>query len=148
MYLSVAHQLQVTDQMPKLLEAVEQLRVPDGSEDNRTGDHWMVRRVAAAFLRANRERFAPFMVVEDGQNMPQDAQFEVYCDAVADSAEWGTHLELQAISGALKVPLTVYKAGAEKIIASEDGAEGEALELSYHRHMYSSGEHYNSVVRS
>jgi len=86
---------------------------------------------------------------------------------------WGGHLELQALAGALKVPITVYEATADNFVAKvhhgmpflgcsphyrthsdflltrlkEDDCEGEPLELSYHRHMFSLGEHYNSVVR-
>ena len=56
-------------------------------------------------------------------------------------------MELQALAGALKAPIVVYEAAADEFVAKEDGCEGDAIELSYHRHMYSLGEHYNSVVK-
>ena len=46
------------------------------------------------------------------------------------------------------MPIVVYEAAADDFVAKEEGCDGEAVELSYHRHMYSLGEHYNSVRKS
>ena len=65
--------------------------------------------------------------------------------------EWGGQLELQALTQILKAPITVHEAGKEPVLMGAGGEGGggggaAALQLSYHRHAYSLGEHYNSVV--
>jgi OTU domain-containing protein 6 len=101
----------------------------------------------AAYLRANASRFAPFVPMEDDDG--EAGGLEAYCKRVEGTAMWGGHLELQALAGALQLPVVVYEAAADNFVAKEDGCEpdGEPIELSYHRHMYSLGEHYNSVVK-
>jgi len=63
-------------------------------------------------------------------------------------AEWGGHLELQAISKALGVCIEVYSADQEsprKPLKIGEENEGAPLRISYHLHAYGLGEHYNSV---
>jgi OTU domain-containing protein 6 len=49
------------------------------------------------------------------------------------------------LSQIFQVPITVYMADAPPVKIGE-GFAGPALLLSYHRHMYALGEHYNALV--
>jgi OTU domain-containing protein 6 len=94
-----------------------------------------------------------------------------YCDRMGSAATgavvWGGHPELRALSATLGVPIVVYQAGAppleftpageERRNPAADGRRGGEddwrlppgdvkLRLSFHRHYYALGEHYNSVV--
>ena len=73
------------------------------------------------------------------------------------SAEWGGHPELIALARALRVPIRVHAVDAAQplLFEPEEAAEtmGKAekplekpLELTYHRHFYALGEHYNSTL--
>ena len=74
---------------------------------------------------------------------------------------WGGHPELRALATALLTPIIVHEAGAPPLVIapitdehlrSGIQASGPAsstsagLQLSFHRHYYALGEHYNSVV--
>ena len=56
-------------------------------------------------------------------------------------------MELLALATVLGRPLTVIQGeGQESLVVGED-QKGEPLTLTYHRHMYGLGEHYNSVIK-
>ena len=81
---------------------------------------------------------------------------------VSDTHVFYSHVKVRALSEGLKCPIVVFSAeGAPLTMGAEfavgDGVEGEqddddkgwdkkkALLLSFHRHYYALGEHYNSV---
>ena len=57
--------------------------------------------------------------------------------------------QIQAIARALRRPIKVFQAHGNAYNVGEVGHEHEepALRLSYHRHMYGLGAHYNAVVQ-
>jgi OTU domain-containing protein 6 len=73
-------------------------------------------------------------------------------------AEWGGHIEIQAISASLRKAIFVYSADAPTIKMGEQfldingddttgyGTSLSPLRLTYHKHYYALGEHYNSAV--
>ena len=66
-------------------------------------------------------------------------------------SEWGGELEIQALSRCLRESVLVYSADAPELCMSPEEAEGDAgrrppLRISYHKHYYALGAHYNSVV--
>lgn len=72
-----------------------------------------------------------------------------YVNQVRNTAEWGGHLELRALSLALDRPIHVYsvQSGAEPLkIDAGAGNDDSPIRLSYHLHYYALGEHYNQVV--
>ena len=44
-------------------------------------------------------------------------------------------------------PLTVIQGEGQESLVVGDDQKGEPLILTYHRHMYGLGEHYNSVIK-
>mmetsp|Transcript_24215 Transcript_24215/g.50748 ORF Transcript_24215/g.50748 Transcript_24215/m.50748 type:complete len:339 (-) Transcript_24215:255-1271(-) len=122
-----------------------------------------IREICADVLAgSNRAEYEPFAecgeghaTAGDGGNHP--ATFEEYIENVRSSSAWGGQLELRALSEGLKCPIVVFSAegspltmGAEFASSAESGEnewdKKRALLLSFHRHYYALGEHYNSVV--
>lgn len=103
-------------------------------------DYVSVRNIAADSLLKHRESLEAFCT----------SQFDDYVDRVRNSADWGGHLELRALSLALQRPIVVYSTGPPLTIGEPDGEGdedvGAPIRLSYHLHYYALGEHYNQVV--
>lgn len=129
-------------------------------------DYSKLRAICADVLigknRAEYEPFAEFGDGHDGHHSSggdHPSTYEAYVDKVRSSNIWGGQLELRALSEGLHCPIVVFSAegppltmGAEYYGSGgggeEDGDWGEkkALLLSFHRHYYALGEHYNSVI--
>ncbi|KAJ3266146.1 OTU domain-containing protein 6A [Chytriomyces hyalinus] len=105
------------------------------------------RRLAAQTMRSNPDEFLPFLVNESGDMMDED-EYEKYCKDVESSATWGGQLEIKAMSLALKREIHVIQMGNPVLKIGEEfkSATSRPLMLSYHRHYYGLGEHYNSLV--
>ena len=102
-------------------------------------DFMAVRTICADALLENEEEYAPFAESHD------HGSYDNYVERVRSSADWGGHLELRALATALKRPVVVYSADAAPLRMGEE-EDGEDILLSYHRHYYALGEHYNSVT--
>jgi OTU domain-containing protein 6 len=111
-----------------------------------------LREVAASYMRSHAKDFAPFVVVENtdenGGNENAEDGFERYCQEVESTASWGGHLELDAIARSLQKHIVVYSSNLPEVeIGKQYGkSTSSTLRLSYHRHAFGLGEHYNSVV--
>jgi OTU domain-containing protein 6 len=116
---------------------------------------WRTGSKCAQVLEAHEHDFSPFCELSD--SVPD---YETYVDRVRSSADWGGHLELRALSIALKRPVVVYSAqspeplrieeqqreGESEFSSSGDDDNDDPIRLSYHRSYYALGEHYNQVV--
>lgn len=103
-------------------------------------------RVAAAdYMTAHPDDFAPFVGMDS-----DSAEFREYVANVSRSTgevEWGGQLEIRALCGAIRRCALVYDANAPVLTMGEEYAgTGPPLRLSFHRHYFSLGEHYNSVA--
>lgn len=100
--------------------------------------------ICADTLRDNEAEFSPFCELTD-----EVSSFNAYVNQVRNSAEWGGHLELRALSLALDRPIYVYSVQAGNSPLKIDGSLGtdkDPIILSYHLHYYALGEHYNHIV--
>ena len=101
-----------------------------------------VRSICADTLMNNADEYAPFAEFDDS--------FEEYVDAVRNSAQWGGQLEVRALAQALKRTIIVYSVEySEPVVMGEEfssHSDSNPIRLSFHRHYYALGEHYNSVV--
>ena len=132
LYRSLAHQLIITTAVD-----YEYPIPPD------TGvDVPYVRKVISSYLRSNGDEFAPFLALESSTE-----EYNNYCDDVSsmDKAVWGGQLEVRACSQALSRQIWIYDYQSSIIKIGEEFA-GIPLRLTYHRHYYALGEHYNSVI--
>eukprot|EP00128_Syssomonas_multiformis_P000190 Colp12_sorted_trinity150504_noHs@24638 len=117
----------------------DQLKLIDINLDFKT-----LRKSAATYISTHANDFLPFLVNDNGDMMtPED--FKNYLHRLEHSSDWGGELELQAIAHVLKLPIEVIQASAASHILGTE-YKGQPLRLSYHRHEYSLGAHYNSVV--
>ncbi|CAH1102932.1 unnamed protein product [Psylliodes chrysocephalus] len=126
LYLAVNHQLQITG---RSMRSVSDLR-----------------KTTSDFMRQNKDDFLPFMCNElDESEIVSEEQFENYCKDVATTKLWGGQLELRALSNILTCPIKVIQAVGVPTLQGEQFT-GPELILTYHRHLYRLGEHYNSTT--
>jgi OTU domain-containing protein 6 len=98
-----------------------------------------VRKAAAGYIETHPDDFVPFL----------DEPLEDYVHKIRDTAEWGGHMELLAISKRYNVEICVLQNGAPQTIEPGDGSsELEKIWLAYYRHGFGLGEHYNSLRKA
>ncbi|KAI8522743.1 hypothetical protein RHMOL_Rhmol13G0020700 [Rhododendron molle] len=117
-----------------------------------------LREMVAAYMRKNASEFLPFFLSENVTDGNSDntltERFENYCREVESTAAWGGQLELGALSHCLKKHIMIFSGSFPDVeMGKEYRSEPETLSnscimLSYHRHAFGLGEHYNSVIPS
>ena len=100
-----------------------------------------LRLIAANYLRENSDEFAPFVGFSSGST-----EYERYCQSVesVSSAEWGGQVEIRVLANCLQKQIHIYDNQCPVIMMGEEFV-GTPLKLTYHRHYFALGEHYNSV---
>ncbi|KAH0978527.1 hypothetical protein GBA52_028246 [Prunus armeniaca] len=118
-----------------------------------------LREMVAAYMRKHASDFLPFFLSEnpvDGDSEDSLAErFENYCKEVESTAAWGGQLELGALTHCLKKHIMIYSGSFPDVemgkeYKSDSGSTNSSdlsIMLSYHKHAFGLGEHYNSVVR-
>lgn len=118
-----------------------------------------LREMVAAYMRDHASDFLPFylsenMLDEDSDNS-QAERFENYCKEVESTAAWGGELELRALTHCLRKHIRVFSGSFPDVemgkeYKSDGGSDlsNVSIMLSYHKHAFGLGEHYNSVVRN
>ncbi|CAH2104491.1 unnamed protein product [Euphydryas editha] len=125
LYKAVAHQLEI--------KYNKKINVDD------------LRNNVSIYILEHKEEFMPFLSNTDTYEMLTDTEFEEYCNKIKSTKTWGGQLEIRAISNCLSCPITVIQATGPEAIEQGTEFPGPPLIISYHRHMYSLGEHYNST---
>ncbi|KAF9347602.1 hypothetical protein BGX26_000936 [Mortierella sp. AD094] len=104
-----------------------------------------LRHNTAEYMRENSDDFLPFLTNKQGDMMSSD-DFSEYCKELETTAVWGGQPELLALSRVHEVPIWVVQMGSPTVKLSADAYITKTpLMVSYHRHMYGLGEHYNSL---
>lgn len=98
-------------------------------------DYRHVRTAAAEFMTSHSDDFAPFM----------EEPIESYTRKIKDTAEWGGHLELQAIAKVFSVNINVLQANGHIEEVKPEQASGKEIWLAYYKHSFGLGEHYNAL---
>ncbi|XP_053664000.1 deubiquitinase OTUD6B [Anopheles marshallii] len=104
-----------------------------------------LRRMAADYIEANRDTMICYMSHPDTGDMLSPEEFDKYCHQVRATKAWGGEIEIKALSTSLKCPIEVIQAVGPATVHGEDESTDRKLVLTYHRHMYRLGEHYNST---
>ncbi|KAJ2391135.1 OTU protein [Coemansia sp. RSA 2611] len=116
-----------------------------GTYHGQSASYAQMRQRAAEYMRSHCDDFIPFMVHDSG-DMFSEEDFERYCDDIETTATWGGQQEITALAHALQLPVHVYQSGVPVLRIGEDAyAAKDPINLSYHRHAYGLGEHYNSL---
>jgi len=114
-----------------------------------------LREMVASYMRDNAAEFLPFFSseIEGESDDSLKEKFENYCREVESSAAWGGQLELGALTHCLKKHIMIFSGsfpdvemGKEYKSDDGNGSLSSSIMLSYHRHAFGLGEHYNSVV--
>lgn len=127
LYNAVAHQLKINGETPLSLDDL--------------------RTKTADYLRKNMNDFLPFLSNPDSEDLLTPEEYEKYCNDVAETSAWGGAVELQVLSHILKRPIEVIQATGAPYIIGDEYSNGKKVTLTYHRHMYELGAHYNSVTK-
>ncbi|KAK1931905.1 Deubiquitinase OTUD6B [Phytophthora citrophthora] len=109
-----------------------------------------LRKLTSEYMLAHPDDFLPFMALDESAPSLEDA-FTTYCSRVANTADWGGQLELRALACALRTPIEVFSAEGDVLVmggefVNEDDHSAPTLQLTYHLHYYTLGEHFNSVT--
>lgn len=104
-----------------------------------------LRKIAADYIRANKDELICYMPSSRGDDIMSQAEFDDYCNQVETTKAWGSQIEIQALSNALKLKIEVLQAQGRPTISGAD-FNAPHLIVTYHRHFYGLGEHYNSTV--
>lgn len=104
-----------------------------------------LRCQVADYLRKNRDEILPFLIKEGTEDTYNEEEYMAYCLRVESTSEWGGHTEIRALSDVLSSPIEVIQADGANVVIGEN-LSGSQLIVTYHRHAYGLGEHYNSVV--
>ncbi|XP_043275695.1 deubiquitinase OTUD6B [Venturia canescens] len=127
LYNAIAHQLKILGEIPL------------GLKDLRTK--------TSSYLRENMNDFLPFLSNPDSEELFSLEQFEKYCDNIAFTNAWGGAVELQVLSHVLRCPIEVVQATGAPYLIGAEYTDSKKVILTYHRHMYELGAHYNSVTK-
>ena len=149
LFRAVSHQLSLLQPPPLPLPA---------------SSHGALRQAASAYMQRHLQHFQPYLVRdEDGAMMTEQEAGEYVAALRRESGEvvWGGHAECVALSGVLGRPLRVWSAdGGEMVVTGVEGAQqsekggvggaesasGREVQISFHKHYFGLGNHYNSVV--
>ncbi|KAI9287444.1 hypothetical protein BC943DRAFT_319802 [Umbelopsis sp. AD052] len=105
-----------------------------------------LRKEAADYIRGHPDDFIPFLYKDDGGMYTND-DLNQYCDELENTAVWGGQLEILALSKTRKVPFHIIQMGSPVLKISDDEfPSNPPIKLAYHKHLYSLGEHYNSLL--
>ncbi|KAH0681590.1 hypothetical protein KY284_022675 [Solanum tuberosum] len=118
-----------------------------------------LRQMVAAYMRKHATDFLPFFLSENAEEGESDdslvGRFENYCREVESTAAWGGQLELGALTHVLKKHIMIFSGsfpdvemGKEYKSSSGSGSSASSIMLSYHKHAFGLGEHYNSLIPS
>ncbi|KAL5791737.1 hypothetical protein ACOSP7_000331 [Xanthoceras sorbifolium] len=116
-----------------------------------------LREMVSAYMRDHASDFLPFYLSEnmitDDSDSSQAERFENYCKEVESTAAWGGELELRALTHCLRKHIMIYSGSFPDVemgkeYKSDGGSDlsNASVMLSYHRHAFGLGEHYNSLV--
>lgn len=114
-----------------------------------------LRKMVADYMRKHTSDFLPFFLSEnttdgDPNESDVDTRFENYCREVESTAAWGGQLELGALTHCLRKHIMIFSGSFPDVEMGKeykaDNSSKSSIMLSYHRHAFGLGEHYNSVV--
>lgn len=111
--------------------------------DAATHDVGSLRTAAADHLLAQRAEYMPFLEEVEFD----DTKYDLYCERLRKEAVWGGQVELRALSTVLQRRVEVFAASMPLLVTGEEFSSYKPLRLSFHRHYYNLGDHYNSVVQ-
>lgn len=103
-----------------------------------------LRKTAADHIRANKDELICYMPsTKTPDDIMSQEEFDDYCNQVEKTKAWGSQIEIQAISNSIKVKIEVLQSSGSPTISGSEFKKH--LIVTYHRHFFGLGEHYNST---
>lgn len=104
-----------------------------------------LRKTAAEHIRANQAELICYMTSAKTDDIMSEDEFNEYCNQVETTKAWGSQIEIQALSNSLKVIIEVLQSSGTPAISGSEFKGRPHLIVTYHRHFFGLGEHYNST---
>jgi len=106
--------------------------------------HTKLREQTGEVLAKHFEDYMPYLLKDDGTLMSKE-EYKKYCEKIGTTSAWGGQAEIAALTRLLGRQIIVHSAFADDIKMGVP-KDLPPLRISYHKHYYSLGAHYNSVV--
>lgn len=103
-----------------------------------------LRQTAADHIRANKDELICYMTSAKSDDPMSQEEFDEYCNQVEGTKAWGTQIEIQALSSSLKAVIEVLQSSGSPTISGSEFKQPHLI-VTYHRHFFGLGEHYNST---
>lgn len=103
-----------------------------------------LRKTAADHIRANKDELICYMTSAKSDDIMSQEEFDEYCNQVEKTTAWGSQIEIQALSTSLKAKIEVLQSSGSPTISGNE-FKSPHLIVTYHRHFFGLGEHYNST---
>ncbi|OMJ26531.1 OTU domain-containing protein 6B [Smittium culicis] len=137
-------------------------------ENGNNTDKWVpsvkqLREIAADYMLTNKHLFMPFMVNESTGDMMSEDEFAEHINEIKNTSLWAGHFEITALASSLDRTILIYMADSDSPLIVNDNVNSEPigaestnlsskktnapLRISFHKHAFGLGEHYNSVIR-
>lgn len=106
-----------------------------------------LRLLTSEYMLKNPGEFQPYLCSEETGDPFTEEEYVEYCEKIKEclAPVWGSMTELKALADLLKVRIEVVQAEGSEILIGTCDDEEKRLIVTYHRHMFGSGEHYNST---
>lgn len=104
-----------------------------------------LRKIAADYIRLNRDELICYMTSSKNDDIMTQEEFDEYCNQVQKTKAWGSQIEIQALSNSLKVKIEVLQGTGTPTVSGSEFKKRPHLVVTYHRHFFGLGEHYNST---
>jgi OTU domain-containing protein 6 len=106
-----------------------------------------LRELTCDYMLRNPNEFQPYLSSEETGEPLTIEEYEDYCLKIKElnAPVWGSMTELKALSDVLAVLIQVIQAEGSEILIGDASRYQTKLIITYHRHMFGSGEHYNST---
>ncbi|XP_029652950.1 deubiquitinase OTUD6B [Octopus sinensis] len=109
-----------------------------------TCNYSTLRTQTANYMLSHENDFLPFMTTKNSDSLCTSEEYQKICKDIATTPAWGGQIEIMALSHVLQVPINVIQAEGEPVKVGQEYDKDEII-LTYHRHAFGLGEHYNSV---
>lgn len=103
-----------------------------------------MRTKAGEYIRSHFDDYAAFLIGENDDDVIPDA--DSYCKRMIQTAAWGGEPEISALSNALQRQIVIFTADGPPRVIGEQFSPENPIRLSFHKHSFSLGAHYNAVL--
>uniref|UniRef100_A0A3B0N142 OTU-like cysteine protease, putative n=1 Tax=Theileria annulata TaxID=5874 RepID=A0A3B0N142_THEAN len=103
-----------------------------------------LRRLIVDHLKSSQNEYESFLAVNNTSDSPS-INYLTYCENMLKDGEWGSELEIIVLTKLLNCNIKIHNS-YNTIEYNSPNNSGATLNISYHKHQYLLGEHYNSII--